>query len=293
LLFKGGTSLSKGYNLISRFSEDIDITVFRDDIGAKASADDLEQLSKKARGRRLDAIKDVCQTYINGPLLAALSDLAAQVMTAAGQDIGRLTVVPDANDPDKQSLLVRYPSVAQAGGYIAPFVKIESGAKSALDPHEGRPITPYLAADVPNGEALTVANVTTIEPGRTFLDKILILHGQPIFFAKHGRFYGTGQVSRHYYDVHRLVGEAVGKRACTDAALIEDCIAHARMFFYRKDTGLEDVTRGSFRLKPSDGMLDVLRRDYDAMATMIFGEVPDFKMVLESVATAEAWLNGV
>src|SRR5271165_6143137 len=72
LLFKGGTSLSKGYNLISRFSEDIDITVFRDDIGARASVKELAQLTKTARGKRLDGIKEVCQTYVNGSLLETL-----------------------------------------------------------------------------------------------------------------------------------------------------------------------------------------------------------------------------
>jgi hypothetical protein len=291
LLFKGGTSLSKSYNLISRFSEDIDITVFRDDIGAKASAEELECLSKTARGKRLDAIKRACQSHINGLLLTELSDLARQTMEAADQDPKRLAVVADPDDNDKQSLLIRYPSVSESGGYVAPIVKIESGAKSALDPHEARTITPYLATEMPDGDALAVAGVTTINPERTFLDKILILHGLPLFFETNNRFYGSGQVSRHYYDVHRLVGEPVGKKACIDTPLVEDCIKHARVFFYRKDTGLEDVARGSFRLKPSDGMLDLLRRDYEAMAVMIFGDVPDFKVVLESVAQAEHWLN--
>jgi hypothetical protein len=89
-----------------------------------------------------------------------------------------------------------------------------------------------------------------------------------------------------------MVGEPIGKRACTDAALVEDCVNHARMFFYRRYTGLESVERGAFRLTPFGDMVDLLRRDYAAMATMIFGEVPDFRLVLDSVATAETWLNG-
>ncbi len=72
LLFKGGTSLSKGFGLISRFSEDIDVTVFRGDIGASATIAELEALSGKKRKARLDAIRDACQAYINGPLRAAL-----------------------------------------------------------------------------------------------------------------------------------------------------------------------------------------------------------------------------
>lgn len=75
LLFKGGTSLSKGYGLISRFSEDVDITVFRDDIGQPASVEELEALSGKKRRARLDAIKCACRDYIQGPLLRQLGGL--------------------------------------------------------------------------------------------------------------------------------------------------------------------------------------------------------------------------
>jgi hypothetical protein len=203
-------------------------------------------------------------------------------------------VIPDKEDRDHQTLLIQYPSVATSNlGYIAPIIKIESGAKSALDPNEPRQVTPYLAADYTAGDALMIPGVTTINPERTFLDKILILHGQPIYFEKYGHFYGSGQVSRHYYDIHRLIAEPVGKKACADTALIEDCLQHARMFFNRKDTGLEEVGRGSFRLAPSDKMMDALRQDYRAMATMIFGVVPSFDAVLESVAAAEGRLNQI
>ena len=67
LLFKGGTSLSKGYNLISRFSEDIDMTVFRQDLHQAATVEELEKLGTKARGRRPDAIRDSCSAFIIGP----------------------------------------------------------------------------------------------------------------------------------------------------------------------------------------------------------------------------------
>ncbi len=70
LLFKGGTSLSKGFGLIKRFSEDIDVTVFRDDLGEAASIEELKALSGKKRGKVLDDIMVACETYINGPCLA-------------------------------------------------------------------------------------------------------------------------------------------------------------------------------------------------------------------------------
>jgi hypothetical protein len=78
LLYKGGTSLSKAFGLIQRFSEDIDVTVFRDDLGIPASVDELAALSGKKRSAALDAIKEACEVYINGPLAARLAIICAE-----------------------------------------------------------------------------------------------------------------------------------------------------------------------------------------------------------------------
>ena len=89
LLFKGGTSLSKGYGLIERFSEDIDITVFREDIGQAATVEELESLSGTKREARLNAIKAACQDYIHGPMLERLSALLRQTLQAANLNANR------------------------------------------------------------------------------------------------------------------------------------------------------------------------------------------------------------
>ena len=168
LLFKGGTSLSKAFGLISRFSEDIDITVFRDDLGQPADVAELDALSGKKRRARLEAIRNACQAYIAGPLMDQFTRLAASAIPEA-----RFRVELDPDDKDGQSLLFWYPSVTAAtGDYIRSAVKIESGAKSALDPHVAAAVTPYVAQDLPNLD-LTVTNVTTVKPERTFWDKVI------------------------------------------------------------------------------------------------------------------------
>jgi hypothetical protein len=106
LLFKGGTSLSKGFGLIDRFSEDIDITVFRDDIGAGASVEELEALSGKKRRAKLDAIKAASQTFLNGPFCDALRRQIAETVKAAGIPAGRFRLEPDSDDPDQQTFLL-------------------------------------------------------------------------------------------------------------------------------------------------------------------------------------------
>jgi hypothetical protein len=291
LLFKGGTSLSKGYGLISRFSEDIDVTVFRDDLNEGATFEELEQLGRKKRTARLDAIKAACQEYIGEKLRSELGTHARASMEAAGKDPAKLTIVIDDDDHDRQSLLIHYPSVVDPSEYVTASVKIESGAKSALDPHEERAIVPYVGPDYPEGDALSVPGVKTIEPSRTFMDKILILHGLVIYYEAKGVLRGNGRMSRHHYDVHRLMQEEIGEKTCANDALIEDCVRHAQMFFYRANTGLDGAKRGSFRLRPTEGILDHLRQDYAAMAPMIFGTAPTFAEVVDSVARAEDLLN--
>lgn len=199
LLFKGGTSLSKGYGLISRFSEDIDITVFRNDLGQAASVEELEALSGKKRRAKLDAIKCACRDYIQGSLLRQLGELAQNAMSQSGIDSDLTLLIVDEDDPDGQSLLFCYPSLsAGEDPYVRPAITIESGAKSALDPNEAVTITPYLADEVP-AIPLAVAGVTTVVAERSFWDKVIILHGTRRWFEARGILRQQGQrVSRHY-----------------------------------------------------------------------------------------------
>ena len=208
LLFKGGTSLSKAYGLIERFSEDIDVTVFRDDLDEAVSLEDLEALSNKKRRARLDAIRDACRAYITGPLYTFLGAQVADATSGAGR------VEIDQADPDGQTLLLWYPEVEpRDGAYVRPAVRIESGAKSALDPNQPVRITPYIADDAPDLN-LSITNVTTIEAGRTFWDKVVIAHGLRRWYERRGILRQAGQrVSRHYYDLHCLLQSDVGRAA--------------------------------------------------------------------------------
>ena len=292
LLFKGGTSLSKGYGLIERFSEDIDITVFREDIGQAATVEELEALSGKKRAARLDAIKAACQDYIHGPVLNQLSELLLRTLKTANLSANRARLEPDPDDADRQSLLLWYPTaIAEGNEYIRRAIKIESGAKSALDPHAPITVRPYIADDLPNLK-LTVGNVTTVDPSRTFWDKVVILHGLRRWWDRRGELKGGGQrVSRHYYDVYRLLDSEIGRKATGDAGMAEDCVRHARMFFNRPDLDLASAVPGSFALTPHDGMLADLRRDYAAMSGMIFGSIPDVDEVVAAIAQLEHRLN--
>lgn len=287
LLFKGGTSLSKAYGLIQRFSEDIDITVFRDDLDEPASVEELEFLSNKKRGAKLDAIRDACRAYVTGPLREFLAAQLADVTDGAGR------VEVDDADPDGQTLLVWYPEVEpRDGAYVRPVVRIESGAKSALDPNRPVTIRPYISDEVA-GLDLAVSNVTTIEARRTFWDKIVIVHGLRRWYERRGVLRQEGQrVSRHYYDLHCMLRSDVGQEALADRDLGVDCVRHARMFFDRPDYDLASATPATFAITPVDGMIDALGRDYANTTAMIFGAAPAFADILASAREIEQLING-
>jgi hypothetical protein len=291
-LFKGGTSLSKAYGLISRFSEDIDITVFREDIGQAATVPELEGLSRKKRQFKLEAIKNTCRDYIQNTLAQKFGEVVRAALVDSNIDVNIPNVLIDPDDPDGQSLLFWYPSVtAGRDSYIRPAVKIESGAKSALDPHEDLSIVPYVSEEVPQ-LALGAEHVTTVVAERTFWDKIIIAHGVRCWFEKRGVLRGEGQrVSRHYYDLHRIFQSELGARAVADRALGLDCVAHARMFFNSPDLGLDRADPGTFSLIPAGDMVEGLRRDYTRMAGMIIGDPPAFDEVMASIAALEKELN--
>jgi hypothetical protein len=292
LLFKGGTSLSKAYGLISRFSEDIDITVFREDLGQPVEVSDLEVLSGKKQRARLEEIKSACQSYIQGPLLARLNRQMVEIFRAAGQTISEAPVIVDTDDQDQQTLLVRYPSISNdPENYLRPSVKIEAGAKSALDPHKEVAIRPYLAEELPSAN-LTINGVVTIDAERTFWDKVVILHGLRRWHDNRGVLRQQGhRISRHYYDIYKLLESPIGGNAVADRALGNDCVRHALMFFNGSDLDLISALNGRFSIYPTEQMITVLGKDYEAMKTMIFGKIPDFNEVIKSISTLENEIN--
>jgi len=293
LLFKGGTSLSKAFGLISRFSEDIDVTVFRGDLGESGSLEELEGLSGKKRRARLDAIKAACQAYIDDHLRPQLHAVLAAALSDAGRKPDAARILGDQAEPDAQTLLFHYPSVLMpADEYVRPSVRIESGAKSALDPHILAGVEPYIAREASQLD-LAVPGITAIEPRRTFWDKVIILHGLRRWFEKRDELRQEGQrVTRHYYDLHCLVHADIGPAAAADLAMAAECVRHARMFFGRPDLDLETAVPGMFVLVPTPKMVDRLRRDYDSTAGMILGPIPSFDDVMASIADLEARLNG-
>lgn len=285
LLFKGGTSLSKAFNVIQRFSEDIDVVVFRNDLGFIDHRDPTRKdLGRKARDRLTNDLKNAASDYICNDMAAGLSELFDQC-----------NIIEDEDDLDHSTLLIQYPSLyeTKSDAYVAPRVKIEGGARSALDPHAPQSITPYIQNEL-GEEDFTIDGILTLAPERTLLEKALILHGWHCGYRDQGRLPNDRhRLSRHYYDIGMMAQTDIADRALVNQILLDHVRDHTLAFFRRNWMKLEEARPGSFHLSPQDELATQLARDYDAMQGMILGEAPPFEEILLAIADLEEKLNAL
>jgi hypothetical protein len=284
LIFKGGTSLSKVYRAIERFSEDVDLSLSRRDLGF-ADDRDPEQagISKKEAGRRLDALVAECQKVVREKLVPALREDFAVVLGEGGW-----SVELDPDDP--QTVVFAYPSTAVSMGmaYVRPAIRLEMGARSDDWPAADAEITPYAAEAFPGLFAIRSCKVRTLAAERTFWEKATLLHAE---CHRPSDKPTRERLSRHYYDLYRLSLQPVAAQALAQLGLLERVIAHKRFFFAQSWAQYETARPGTFRLLPDGGRLETLRRDYREMRPMIFGEAPAWEDVVGGLEALAARIN--
>lgn len=279
LTFKGGTSLSKAWKLIRRFSEDIDLIVDKYALGFGGDAAPDKAPSNKQRKVRLEALMESCRQWVQGTLQPAL---AVRIADALGADGWKLEVDPDM--PDGQCLLFHYPSVfpSNAAGYVPPQIKIELGARSDDWPHEEKSIQPFVIDQFPALDADAVAAVRVLSAERTFWEKACLLHEETFRPADKPR---KLRMARHYYDLWCLLCAGVGERALADTALFQRVAEHREIFFRYSWVDYTTHKPGTFRLSPPANHRANWRADYQAMlGPMFFGNVPDFDEIMEAVS---------
>ena len=306
LYFKGGTSLSKAYGLIKRFSEDIDIGIYKADLKVPLEADIAALPSVNQQQKALaEQVDEAARYYMSGPLKRLLDEEITTVEDQSGQsghfslDFGYdLYRKKEALDV----LVLGYKSVFDtSGGYVEAAVRIEGGARPDPVPAEKREIIPYVASEMRKGTDLVVQNVTTVKPERTFWEKVLILHAMTEMTEKRSmqdspalKVPDLNRYSRHYYDVHQIwTNPDYGKATASMLDLAEACRQHKELMFRAPDHRYDRAVPGSFRLVPTPEMRKKLGADYERMSAMIFGTPPDFESVMTSIQELEMLLNTV
>lgn len=304
LYFKGGTSLSKAYGLIHRFSEDIDIGIYKADLHVPLEAEIAALPSVNQQQRALaEKVDEAARQYISGPLKGALTKEIEAVEGAAEQP-GHFSMGFgfDAyrNKEALDVLVVGYKSVFDTGdAYVQAAVRIEGGARPDPEPAEPRDIAPYIASEMREGMDLTVRNVTTVRPERTFWEKVLILHAMTEMTEKRSAeakpdrpVPDLNRYSRHYYDVHQIwTHPDYGVATTSMRDLAEACRQHKELMFRAPDHRYDRAVPGSYRLVPTADMRAKLGADYERMSAMIFGTPLTFADVMASIEALEQHLN--
>ena len=277
LVFKGGTSLSKVYRAINRFSEDVDITVGRELLGFDSDEHDPEKAANKSQAKKkTEQLVAACGRWVAGDFKTLLE---SRTRDAIGTGPWKYSV----DDTDELTLLFQYPSALPTligGSYISRVVRIECGAKADLWPVTMATISPYVAEAYPRITDTSVpVRVLAIE--RTFWEKATILHAEA-HRPKEKLF--TKNYSRHYADTAALADHEGGKRALADSGLRTRVVAFKEAFYRNSWTNFATAIPGTFKLLPAPDHVGTLERDYERMRReMYYGPSLEWAEILEKL----------
>ncbi|MDR1184012.1 MAG: nucleotidyl transferase AbiEii/AbiGii toxin family protein [Coriobacteriales bacterium] len=275
--FKGGTSLSKGYGLIRRMSEDIDVILDWRLLGYGLDEPWEERGSKKQRAF-IEEMHNRATTFIGNTLLFEMrSDFKDFDLTDFS-----LEIVPS----DPQTIRFYYPQAFSEDALLQE-IRIEAGALSAWTPAETIAMTSYAENFFSDMFVEGEVKVRTVLSERTFWEKVTILHKES--FREVGNV--PNRYSRHYYDVYELSNSATKDRAFKDVDLLERVVSFNSRFYRSAFAHYELAKPGTLRLMPPEASISVLERDYAAMRPMVYGDYPSFSEILESLKHLEDEIN--
>jgi hypothetical protein len=277
MAFKGGTSLSKAFGAIDRFSEDIDLILDWKLLGYSADDPWRERSTTKQDAFGKEANR------------RAAEFLAREFAPRLGMDLsGRAGAALEVR-ADGQEVLIRYPR-AFSLETIRPQLTLEIGPLAAWVPNEPREIRPYAAERRPALFRQPQTTVRTIVAERTFWEKATILHQEAHRGAERPL---PPRYSRHYYDLYRLSRLPIRAKALERLDLLQE-VAAFKMRFYRCPWArYEEARPGSLRLAPPEHHTAELFKDYDAMKAMLFGPIPSFEEILAELTELEKTINAL
>ena len=281
MAFKGGTSLSKVYGIIDRFSEDIDITLdYRafgdafDPFAPGVSRTQIERFSDRLRSRVAAYSRDV---------VAPALEAAAEGLATSGRHGVQIS-------DDGESVWFAYPStVENTVGYLKSEVLLEFGGRNVIDPNERHEVAPDIAA-LTNDLEYPAPTVTVLSPARTFWEKATLIH---VECHRRRLSHGPERLSRHWFDLVYLARHDVGREALSNRALLEDVVRHKTVFFNASYANYDHCLDGRLRLVPDADQLARLKSDYDAMRTagIVRDDAPEFDALIESIRDVEIEVN--
>ena len=287
LVFKGGTSLSKVFGVIDRFSEDIDLCLRPDFVGVDPEAFD----ALTSRGKRDAAVLEMqrlCADKTQAMLMPAMEEAIAEVLGPAAQGAWlRYELDADAKSP---IVYFQYPGSGIAGfEYLQREVKLELGTLTDQQPTGTYPVRPLIPDALPQEFAGWSAQVTALELQRTFWEKATILHAE---YHRPAQQPTPARYARHYFDMVRLLAHPRAARFLAEHDQCARVVDSKRWVFARTWARYDLAAPGSFRLVPPDWRQAALAQDYGTMRPMFLSEPPAFHTLLRELTQAEGTING-
>ena len=270
-VFKGGTSLSKAYHLIDRFSEDIDLAIDRKFLGldGELSGTQIKKL-RKASGTFI--VNDFFDELKSQLKKLGIPDEEYELVTNNGID--------DTSDP--HTIELQYQSIVEQGDYLPQRVLIEIGSRSLIEPAESRPIESIIGSVFPEQKfAIKPFDVSVVIPTRTFLEKIFLLHEE---FLKPKDKIRHLRMTRHWYDLERLMDQPYGKEALKSKELFETIVEHRKKYTPLRGISYDLHKPETLNIIPPDEVISLWEQDYKTMQeNMFYGESLDFAELMESI----------
>ena len=274
-IFKGGTSLSKGWKLIERFSEDIDIALSPEAFGRTYQDRPSHSYVKMLKREGCEYTSTVvCETL--------KQELTNMGIPAGMVQIEPEEVLPSMPDKDPQTLYIHFPSLFTSGGYMLDPVKVEFGVRSLRDPFSNVEILSILGAETESpAYSETAFEVMAVEPRKTFMEKMLLLHEK----FEQGIQSDVGQrQSRHLYDLHRMIQKGIAEQVIEDKVLYQTLLQHRAHYVRLKGIDYDVLQLDALNFIPPGNLLNFFREDYNVMREqMMYGNIPDFDTILASL----------
>ena len=278
LAFKGGTSLSKAYDLIKRFSEDIDLILDWCVLGYGID-EPWEQRSNTKQDVFNKEANERAEAFLRDEFLPAIKKDLVEELT--------LPVKCEIDPHDGQTVKFTYPN-SFSDTAILQEIRLEIGALAAWTPAAEQTIKPYAAEYYRRVFEQPSTQILTVLPERTFWEKVTLRHREA-FRAESSAL--PSRYSRHYYDLYCMAKSSVKDSALADADLLARVVAFKDQFYRCSWARYDLAKRGSMRLMPPEHNVQKLRDDYEHMQNMIFGELPEFDDILVGIQKLEDEIN--
>lgn len=279
LIFKGGTSLSKGWNLIQRFSEDIDLAIDREYLGFEGNLN-RQQIKKLRKASYAFMTK------------AFIEELTERFAAAGFKDVNISYTDTGQSDQDPIIIEIYYPKLTEKENYLRPGVLVEVGCRSLREPTTQRTFSTLVAenfSDRPFADRPII--IPIVNPERTFLEKIFLLHEE---FQKAPERIRVDRLSRHLYDIEKLSQTEFTEIALSDLDLYQMIVNHRKMFTALAEVNYDNHSPDKIVFVPPHNLRPAWEADYKQMReSMIFGDVLGFEDLIQALTILQVKINKI